>query len=135
MEMYQHDSSTTFEFVLRGELAGDRVQDLQHAWETAKSILGGKQLVVEISGITKADSFGVDLLSLMRESGARLIAARPAASVDFVRSMGIPTPAASECRNARAVRVLRRFRTLLRALLGRSGPEIRNEEMNLLVRG
>jgi anti-anti-sigma regulatory factor len=59
MNMYQHDSATTFQFVLRGELVGDRVEDLEHAWNTAKSILAGKQLVVDISGITYADAQGV----------------------------------------------------------------------------
>jgi len=77
MDMYQHDSATMFQFVLRGELMGDRVQDLAHAWNTARSILAGKDLVVDISGITSADPLGVDLLSRMRESGARLTPATP----------------------------------------------------------
>jgi ABC-type transporter Mla MlaB component len=80
MDMYQHDSATMFQFVLRGELIGDPVQDLEHAWKTAKSILAGKELVVDISGITNADPSGVDLLSRMRESGARLTAALTPAS-------------------------------------------------------
>jgi ABC-type transporter Mla MlaB component len=93
MDMYQHDSATMFRFVLRGELIGDWVQDLEHAWNTAKSILGGKDLVVDISGITKADSLGVDLLSRMRESGARLTAALPPESEDLLRSLGVPMEA------------------------------------------
>lgn len=72
MEIYQHDSAAMFRFVLRGELIDGRVTELEHAWSTAKSILKGKELVVEISGITNADSRGVDLLFRMRESGARL---------------------------------------------------------------
>jgi ABC-type transporter Mla MlaB component len=75
MEMYQHDSAATFQFVLRGELAGDAVTALEHAWRTTESILSGKQLVVDIGGITHTDSAGTDLLSRMRESGARLTSA------------------------------------------------------------
>jgi anti-anti-sigma regulatory factor len=54
MNMYQHDGTTVFQFILRGELTGDRVRELEHAWTTAKSILGGKELIVDISGITNA---------------------------------------------------------------------------------
>lgn len=76
MDMHQHDRATMFEFVLRGELTGHRVVDLEHAWDTAKSILAGKELVVDIAGIVRADPAGVELLCRMRESGARLAAAR-----------------------------------------------------------
>jgi hypothetical protein len=85
-----------FQFVLRGELIGDRVRNLEHAWKTAKSILAGKELVVDISGITDADASGVDLLSRMRESGARLTAALPPESEGFVRSLGVPLVAPRE---------------------------------------
>jgi ABC-type transporter Mla MlaB component len=77
MDVYQHDSATMFRFVLLGELRGDRVAGLRHAWITAQSIVGTKELVVDISGITTADRAGVELLSRMRESGARLAAALP----------------------------------------------------------
>jgi ABC-type transporter Mla MlaB component len=93
MDMYQHDGPTVFRFVLRGKLSGVQVQELDHAWNTAKSILSGKELVIDISGITDADPAGVDLLSRMRESGARMIAALPPESVEFIRSMGIPVAA------------------------------------------
>ena len=77
MEMYQHDSPARFEFVLRGDLTGDPITDLEHAWNTAKSILGDKVLVVDISGIKTADAHGIALLSRMRESGARLTGVLP----------------------------------------------------------
>lgn len=108
MDMYQYDSATMFQFVLRGELIGDRVRELEHAWITAKSILEGKELIVDVSGITSADPSGVDLLSRMRESGARLTAALPAESEDFLRSVGVPmaTPRGRHG-NTRAWRLLR----------------------------
>ncbi len=52
MDIYQHDSADTFRFVLKGELAKVEVQQLQCAWETAESILNGKDLIIEISGVT-----------------------------------------------------------------------------------
>ena len=108
MDMYQHDSATMFQFVLRGELIGDGVQDLEHAWNTVKSILAGKELVVDISGITNADTAGVELLSRMRESGARLSAALPPESEAFLRSLGVPMAAPRGLRgNSWALRIWR----------------------------
>jgi ABC-type transporter Mla MlaB component len=72
MDMSQHDGTTMFRFVLRGELIGNGVQDLEHAWIAAKSSLPGKEVVVDVSGIARADPAGGDLLSRMRKSGARL---------------------------------------------------------------
>jgi ABC-type transporter Mla MlaB component len=77
MEMYQHDSPARFEFVLRGDLTGEPITDLEHAWNTAKSILGDRVLVVDISGVKMADAHAIALLSRMRESGAYLTGALP----------------------------------------------------------
>ncbi|HVN06788.1 MAG TPA: hypothetical protein VMT86_20360 [Bryobacteraceae bacterium] len=98
MDMYQHDSAGMFRFVLRGELCGYRVEQLRHAWTTAQSILGTKELVVDISGIGATDAAGLELLSRMRGSGARLIAPLPPASPELVLSMGIPVAAAVHTR-------------------------------------
>jgi ABC-type transporter Mla MlaB component len=107
MQMFQHDSATMFRFVLQGELTGDGVQELEHAWTTARSILRTKALVVEISGITKADAAGVELLSRMRETGARLSAALPPASPGFIRSMAIPRAAPVRYSSIWTLKVLR----------------------------
>jgi len=76
-------------------LTGDQVRELECAWTTAKSTLAGKELVVDISGIKNADLSGVDLLTRMRESGARLTAALPPASEEILRSFGVPVAAPS----------------------------------------
>jgi ABC-type transporter Mla MlaB component len=93
MEMYQHDSAASFRFTLSGELAGEVVRELEYAWTTAQSILNGKELVVDVSGISYADPLGLGLLSRMRESGARLAAASPAESEELVRFWGLAPPA------------------------------------------
>jgi len=84
MEMYQHDSSRRFRFVLRGQLAGTTVYELEAAWTTAKSILAGKELVVDIHGVTEADPSGIQLLCRMRESGARIDPAMPSDCGDLI---------------------------------------------------
>jgi len=93
MEMYQHDSAAMFRFVLRGDLTGDRVQELEHAWNAARSTLNARQLVVDVSGIRNADRCGTELLFRMKESGARLTATLPPASEDFLRSLGLSAAA------------------------------------------
>jgi ABC-type transporter Mla MlaB component len=112
MEIFQHDSAVTFRFVLQGDLTGHGVRELEHAWTTARSILGTKALEVEISGITTADAGGVELLSRMRETGARLNAALPPESAEFIRSMGIPMAAPVRSCSAWILRVIQRVETL-----------------------
>ena len=90
MNIYQHDGADAFQFVLSGELSGAAVQELRWRWETASSILNGKELTVDISGITDADDFGRALLSLMQESGARFTASSAPASEDLARRFGLP---------------------------------------------
>ena len=106
--MYLHDSATMFRLVLSGELSGRRVPDLEQAWTTAQSILNGKELVVDVSGLNSADEFGVKLLFRMRESGARLTAASPPQSEEFIRSLGLSVAAPrGQCTRTRVLRFLR----------------------------
>ena len=110
MDIYQHDSAETFRFVLKGELAKIEVQQLQCAWETAKSILNGKDLIIEVSGVRKVDSAGVELLTRMRESGAQIVAARAPGCEDLLRFSD--KPRAMPHANGRtlwALRVLKSF--------------------------
>src|SRR5690348_970671 len=77
MDMYLHDNSATLRFVLRGELAAGRVRELENAWTTAASILGARDLVVDLSELTQADCAGKELLFRMREAGACVIPGLP----------------------------------------------------------
>src|SRR5260370_16209714 len=90
MQMFQHDSATMFRFVLRGELTGGDVRELEHAWTAAQSILGTKALVVDISGMANADAAGVRLLTRMKEAGALLNVTLAQESPGFIRSIGAP---------------------------------------------
>lgn len=72
MDLYQHDGSKSYRIVLRGELSGPWVQELESVWTTAKSILGGKTLLVDASGMTRADTSGIALLRRMEQSGAQI---------------------------------------------------------------
>ena len=91
MEIYQHDGAEVFRFVLRGDLSGQVVQQLEWAWETAKSILHGKELIIDISGMASADPLGLELLFCMRNAGGRLTADLPPASMELLRQLDVPT--------------------------------------------
>ena len=102
MDMYLHDSATTFRFVLRGELIGDHAAGLRHAWTTAQSVLGTKELVVDLSGITTADAAGFELLSEMCHSGARLIGGPSPASEGSLSWLSVEA-VAPVCRRANVI--------------------------------
>ena len=89
MQMYLHDCAKSFEFVLQGKLTGDSVRSLECAWVTATSILDGKAVFVDVSGLTAADAEGIELLHRITGSGARLRAAPQPDSEDFLRSLGV----------------------------------------------
>jgi ABC-type transporter Mla MlaB component len=90
MDMYQHDSAARFQFILRGELSGNQVPDLEHAWTTAQSIVKTKEVVLDVSGITRADPSGMELLHRMQDSGVQVTAALPAESEKLLKSLSIP---------------------------------------------
>jgi ABC-type transporter Mla MlaB component len=96
VEIYQHDGATTFRFQLKGRLDGAQVENLEHAWRCASSVSRGKELVIDISGLTGADPRGVALLSRLRESGARFVGPAPPELMDFADAWGVCQPAATE---------------------------------------
>lgn len=72
LTIYQHDERACFRFQLRGPLDERSTRQLECCWQTAQSILGKKELVVDITGLTEVDDAGRRLLNRMRESGAQI---------------------------------------------------------------
>jgi len=123
VEIYQHDGATTFRIQLRGRLEGAQVENLEHAWICATSVLRGKQLVIDISGLTGADQKGAALLSRLRESGARFEGSAPPELVELAQAWGVGQPAATEPGSG-----LRRLvRRLIRPLYSKHRPEGRSQ--------
>jgi len=94
--MYQHDGATAFRFQLRGRLDGAQVENLEHAWRCASSVLRGKELVIDISGLTGADEQGVDLLFRIREAGARFVGPAPLECAVLAERFGVRSTPANE---------------------------------------
>lgn len=94
MILYQHDYAAMFRFVLIGDLTGESVDELRCAWETAGSVLKGRDLVLDLSGLTNVDPGGLELLSRMKDSGARM-QSREAPEREEIRRFLEYTPAAA----------------------------------------
>jgi len=85
------------------------VQNLEQAWITATSILNGKEVLVDVSALTAADHEGIELLYRMTGSGARLRAALPPHSEEFLRSLGVLLAAPPRCGGRPRILSLRRL--------------------------
>ena len=62
-------------WTLCGQLAGPWVAELRECWEHGRKIAGGADPLVDLSDVTFIDEGGETLLSEMRKSGARFVAA------------------------------------------------------------
>jgi len=74
-----HDGSTALRFELSGDVSGAGVRDLQLAWRTASSTIGGRCVVVDVSAVTGMDHAGRELLKAWQVEGARTVATSSAA--------------------------------------------------------
>jgi hypothetical protein len=92
MRIYQHDSPTTFQIVLKGDLGEAAAQRVAWAWTTARSILAGKDLVVDVSAVTAVYPVGLELLLRMREHGAQIAAAHPLQCAELSDLLDRPAP-------------------------------------------
>ena len=74
---YMHDGPATFSIELAGALAAEGAKALERDWLTATAVIGKKQLVVDLSFVTKIDPEGVALLLRWRRNGATIMANTP----------------------------------------------------------
>lgn len=89
LSVYQHDGPAVFRFEVTGLLDGSVVEELEHAWITAASVLAGKELVLDISALTGSDDAGIRLLARMRTAGARIIPPARLDSPELARALGL----------------------------------------------
>ena len=74
MRYYMHDGSAAFSFALAGYLSLEGALELEQAWRTASSVIGGRDLIVDLSYVTGVDDAGRELLLKWHAYGARLVA-------------------------------------------------------------
>jgi anti-anti-sigma regulatory factor len=90
LSYYIHDEVAAFRLQLAGDLSRQAAADLDQVRRTAFSVLGGRPLVVDLTGIESIDAEGCDLLDRWHTLGAHfVVTARKA--VARIRSMtGVP---------------------------------------------
>ena len=114
MEIYQHDEVGAFRFELRGRLEGDWVDQLEHAWLCAMSILKDKKLVIDISWLTGGDERGILLLQRMKDSGADFLTCATNQALALVAFSGTAEPTSKIPRHPSVITLLRKWIARLR---------------------
>ncbi len=77
LEVMLHDTPGAFRLQLRGELARGSVAEVALCWQTGSSTLGGRRLVIDLTGLVSVDAAGRDLLERMNLAGAEFVATSP----------------------------------------------------------
>jgi ABC-type transporter Mla MlaB component len=74
LQYYMHDGPSAFRFELAGDLDNEGARELHQAWRTASTTIGGHELIVDMTFVTKVDEEGRSLLAGWFANGARIVA-------------------------------------------------------------
>jgi outer membrane protein TolC len=72
-----HDAPETLTFQLEGRLIGAWARELEQSWMTARSVVGRKSVIVDLTGATFIDNEGKRVLARLFHEGARFKASAP----------------------------------------------------------
>lgn len=70
---YIHDSVAACRLQLIGEFTEQDVAELDGCWRTAKTILGGRRVVLDLQSVTAVDETGKRWLASMGSEGAQYL--------------------------------------------------------------
>jgi len=101
LRYYLHDGSTAIRFKLAGDLSEHGARELEKAWRTASSTIGGRKLIVDLSLVTGIDKAGRNLLLMWHQEGATLVADSAAARALLLAIPGISIPPVADDGNTR----------------------------------
>ena len=74
---YIHDGAEVLTLRIIGPVTGSATAELEQAWQTARSTLAGRNLVVELGEHAVVDSGGLALLRRLSGHGARFVTTSP----------------------------------------------------------
>jgi hypothetical protein len=89
---YMHDGPTAFSIELAGTLVAEGAKKLEQDCRSARAVVGKKELIVDLSFVTKIDSVGRQLLLRLRRYGATVVANRPESRALAESIFGCPLP-------------------------------------------
>ena len=73
LKYYIHDSNASFRLELIGNLGGGDIPELQGCWETARTTLAGRDLVIDLRAVVARDQAGIDWLRSIADEGAAIL--------------------------------------------------------------
>jgi anti-anti-sigma regulatory factor len=74
LKITTHSSDDTTRITLEGRLAGPWISELERCWRESEQSAGGRQVVVDLTGVTFVEQDGKALLTRMYQAGAELLA-------------------------------------------------------------
>ena len=89
LKYYIHDSNASFRLELIGNLGGGDIPELQGCWETARTTLAGRDLVIDLRAVVERDQAGIDWLRSMADEGASILERADRAKVREVKASAV----------------------------------------------
>jgi len=74
MRYYMHDGPAAFRFELAGDIDGNDAARLEQDWHTASSTMGDRELILDLSFVTRIDEAARRLFRRWHEKGAEFVA-------------------------------------------------------------
>jgi anti-anti-sigma regulatory factor len=74
LKITTHISDDTTRITLEGRLAGPWISELERSWRESEQSAAGRQVVVDLTGVTFVEQDGKALLTRMYQAGAELLA-------------------------------------------------------------
>jgi hypothetical protein len=74
LNFYQHDMADCFRFQIDGEFHDSLVRELEGCWQTARSTVRERPLIVDLRFVTSWGDTAVELLGRMHQAGATFMA-------------------------------------------------------------
>ena len=90
LSYYMHDEAAAFRFRLAGDLSQGSTADLDQARLTASSVLDGRSLVVDLTGIVSIDTAGRQLIEKWRLLGAQFVVTTSLAKLRIQSMTDVP---------------------------------------------
>jgi len=92
LDYYIHDGSDAFRLKIIGDVCGPGVASVDQAWRAARSVFGGRVLIIDLVSLGAPDEYGRDLLVGWHRIGAKIIARSEECRALAETIIGVPIP-------------------------------------------
>jgi len=88
MRIYLHDNSNGFRLCLFGDLNQPAAAELERCWKAALSIVDGRRILIDGTGLTSIQADGMQLLGRMALAGVQVTADRSSQGASLLEFLG-----------------------------------------------